>query len=76
MKINCVVFIFGLFLFETAAAADENVGGYHRKNGKYVQSHKRSHSDNRLYNNYSSEGRSNPYTGKKGTQRNEQETRT
>lgn len=66
-----VLFIFGLFLFATADAADEYVGGYYRKDGKYVQPHKRSHSDDRRYNNYNSEGRKNPYTGKKGTQRNE-----
>jgi len=53
------------------AQADENVRGHYRKDGKYVQSHKRSNPDDRRYNNYSSEGRKNPYTGKKGTQRNE-----
>jgi len=68
---NHVIFVFGLFLFTTAGAADENVDGYYRKDGKYVQSHKRSHPDDRRYNNYNSEGRKNPYTGKKGTQRNE-----
>lgn len=71
IKMNRVIFICGLFLFTTAVAADENVDGYRRKDGKYVQSHKRSRPDDRRYNNYNSEGRSNPYTGEKGTQRNE-----
>lgn len=71
MKMNCVIFICSLCLFMTTVAADENIDGYRRKDGKYVQPHKRSHPDDRRYNNFNSEGRKNPYTGKKGTQRNE-----
>lgn len=53
------------------ALAAENVAGHLRKNGKYVHSYKRSNPDNKRYNNYSSKGNRNPYTGKNGTHRNE-----
>ena len=53
------------------ATATESVSGYHRKDGKYVQPHKRSNPDKQRYNNYSSKGNSNPYTGKRGVSRNE-----
>jgi len=39
-RMNRVIIIFGLFLFTSAGAADKNVDGYYRKDGKYVQSHK------------------------------------
>lgn len=51
--------------------ADTYVQGYARSDGTYVQGYMRSSPDSHKYNNYSSEGNSNPYTGEKGTQRNE-----
>ena len=51
--------------------AVEEVKGYRKKDGTYVQGHKRSSPDGRQYDNFSSEGKTNPYTGKKGHQRNE-----
>lgn len=71
MRLINPVIIFALLLFADIAIADDNVRGHFREDGKYVQHHKRSHPDNRRYNNYSSKGKHNPYTGKKGTQRNE-----
>lgn len=49
------------------AFADEYVQGYYRKNGTYVQPHYRSSADGNPYNNYSSRGNVNPYTGQVGT---------
>jgi len=46
--------------------ADTYVSGYYRKNGTYVQPHHRSDSDGNRYNNYSSQGNYNPYTGQAG----------
>jgi len=48
------------------AHADNYVNGYYRKDGTYVQGHYKTPSDNYFYNNYSSQGNYNPYTGKKG----------
>lgn len=47
--------------------ADTWVRGYTRKDGTYVQPHYRSDRNNSPYDNYSTKGNINPYTGKKGT---------
>src|SRR5262249_49740922 len=44
-----------------------SVRGYTRKDGTYVQSHRRSTADGRFENNYSTQGNRNPYTGKEGS---------
>ena len=43
------------------------VNGYYRKNGTYVDSYNRTAPDNNSWNNYSTQGNVNPYTGKAGT---------
>lgn len=43
------------------------VQGYTRSNGTYVQPHYRSNADSSVYNNYSTQGNVNPYTGQRGT---------
>lgn len=48
------------------ADASVRVGGYTTKRGTYVQSYYRSNSNSVKYDNYSSKGNYNPYTGKKG----------
>ena len=58
-------------LLPIVSFADTYVRGYTRKDGTYVAPHYRSTQDNNLYNNYSSEGQTNPYTGKKGSERHE-----
>ncbi len=54
-------------LLSANALADTYVNGYTRKDGTYVQPHYRSPSNSNSYDNYSSKGNSNPYTGKQGT---------
>ncbi len=55
-------------LSATAAfARDVHVDGYYRSNGTYVQPHTRTAPDSNPYNNYSTRGNTNPYTGKSGT---------
>lgn len=51
--------------------ADEYVNGHIRSDGTYVQPHYRSSPNGNLYDNYSSQGNTNPYTGQSGHQRNE-----
>lgn len=51
--------------------ADKRVNGYTRSDGTYVQPYTRSDSNQYKYDNYSSKGNSNPYTGSQGTQSNE-----
>ena len=49
------------------ALAGNYVNGYTRKDGTYVAPHFRSSPDSNRFNNYSSQGMVNPYTGRSGT---------
>jgi len=53
-------------LYSPSVQAADYVQGYFKKNGTYVAPHYRSKSDGAKYNNYSTKGNSNPYTGQKG----------
>jgi hypothetical protein len=48
------------------AFADVYVNGYFRSNGTYVQPHYRSNPDGNSFNNWSTRGNMNPYTGRMG----------
>ena len=63
-----------LFAVGTALAADQSLNGYYRKDGTYVQPYYRSTPNNSLYDNYSSKGIMNPWTGERGSERNEYST--
>jgi hypothetical protein len=54
-------------LVGTAVAGDVRVRGYTRSDGTYVQPHMRSTPDGNRYNNWSTQGNVNPYTGQMGT---------
>jgi hypothetical protein len=54
-------------LAATSATAQVYVQGYTTKNGTYVAPHYRSAPDGNPYNNYSTKGNVNPYTGQPGT---------
>lgn len=43
------------------------VNGYTRSNGTTVQGHYRSNADGNRFNNYSTQGNTNPFTGQQGT---------
>lgn len=49
------------------AVADTYVNPYLRKDGTYVEGHRRTSPDANPYNNYSTQGNVNPYTGSQGT---------
>jgi len=49
------------------AVADEYVNGYFRKDGTYVAPHYRTDPNNNAFDNYSTKGNVNPYTGQLGT---------
>ncbi len=51
----------------TVAIADQYVNGYYNNNGTYVNGYYRTTPDNNPYNNYSTIGNTNPYTGQSGT---------
>jgi hypothetical protein len=62
-KIVCM--LCALFLV-APVFADTYVNGYYRKDGTYVNGHYRSNADGNRYNNYSTRGNTNPYTGQQG----------
>jgi hypothetical protein len=49
----------------------ETVGGYTRRDGTYVGPYQRTKANNTDDDNYSTRGNYNPWTGKTGTKRNE-----
>jgi len=53
--------------FSSLAFADSYVNGYTKKDGTYVQGYTRSSPDSTNWNNYSTQGNVNPYTGYEGT---------
>ena len=63
-----------LMLASFAAHAQTRVDGYFRKDGTYVAPHVRSAPDSSRINNYNAQNSiydSNPYTGERGSQRDE-----
>jgi hypothetical protein len=56
-----------LVLSAPALAGDVYVHGYTTKSGTYVAPHYRSAPDSNPYNNWSTKGNVNPYTGEAGT---------
>ena len=60
-----IAFTISAFMSSTACA--EYVQGYVRQDGRYVQGYNRTAPDNNPYNNYSTQGNINPYTGQRGT---------
>jgi hypothetical protein len=59
--------LLGLVLVSQTAAADTYVRGYMRNNGTYVEPHHRTNPNNNVFDNYSTQGNTNPYTGQQGT---------
>jgi hypothetical protein len=53
------------------ALADQSVRGYTRSDGTYVQPHYRSSPNSYKFDNYGSQGNTNPYTGQRGYTPNE-----
>lgn len=59
-----LAFVFALGI--SNAEAKYQRGYYKPSTGKYVSGHFKTSSDYTRYNNYSTKGNTNPYTGKKG----------
>lgn len=67
-RIVAIVAVLGL---SSGAFADQYVNGYYRRDGTYVQPHLQTEPNQYRFDNYSSKGNVNPYTGQAGHQRNE-----
>ena len=59
--------IVALIVASATVSADTYVRGYIRSDGSYVAPHYRSSPDSSRFNNYSTQGNVNPYTGQPGT---------
>jgi hypothetical protein len=62
-----LVILAGAGSFSKAEAVTKVRGYFKKSSGTYVMPHYRSNTDSRFYNNYSTKGNYNPYTGKAGT---------
>ncbi|WP_288402344.1 hypothetical protein [uncultured Acinetobacter sp.] len=72
MGIKAVSFFMLVNVFYSSCIyAGVSVRGYYRSNGTYVSPHMRSNPDGNFYNNWSTIGNINPYTGKEGTKTTE-----
>ncbi|HBB36677.1 MAG: hypothetical protein UX02_C0001G0041 [Candidatus Moranbacteria bacterium GW2011_GWC1_45_18] len=60
------ILAFGFIAVNFASAYSYRVGGYYRSSGTYVQPYYRTSPDSSRWNNYSTRGNYNPYTGQKG----------
>ena len=67
-KIIAFLFLFVLLAttLATSAEAATRTRGYFKKSGTYVAPHYKSNRDSSKFNNWSTKGNSNPFTGKKG----------
>lgn len=50
-----------------SSSGEHSVSGYTRSNGTYVAGHQQTNPNGTKYDNWSSKGNVNPYTGKPGT---------
>ena len=67
-----ILIAFALFAASIVGAlAQTHVHGYYRTDGTYVQPHWRSSPNNITYDNWSTRGNVNPYTGQVGTRNDE-----
>ena len=66
MRTISALFVAVTLLAALPAHADSYVNGYVKKDGTYVPPHFKSNNDNNAWNNYSTKGNANPYTGEKG----------
>jgi len=62
-----VVMLLGLLPLQAEAQSNHRVRGYVTRGGVYVQPHRATNPDRSRFNNYSTRGNYNPYTGKIGT---------
>ena len=65
---NKIILVTAIVLVSSVSfGRDTYVHGYTRPNGTYVQPYHRTEANDNPYDNYSTKGNVNPYTGKEGT---------
>jgi len=71
-----IIVILLLFIAPCSLYGQVYVHGYYKKDGTYVQPYYRSNPDGNPYNNWSTKGKTNPYTGAPGTKNPQQQPPT
>ena len=71
MKTLTAILLISLTSFSLGALADQSVRGYIKQDGTYVAPSMRSSPNSYKFDNYSSEGNYNPYTGQPGYKQDE-----
>lgn len=67
-RLLMLIFMFSFIgVYGRSSGGTVHVNGYYRSNGTYVAPHYRSAPDGNFYNNWSTKGNINPYTGEEGT---------
>ena len=66
MKTLTAILLISLISFSFGTLADQSVRGYIKRDGTYVAPSMRSNPNNYKFDNYSSQGKYNPYTGQPG----------
>ena len=64
-----IIVLISIFCITSFLFADVFVRGYFRSDGTYVRPHYRSNPDGNPWNNWSTIGNVNPYTGQRGYKR-------
>jgi hypothetical protein len=67
ISMRTVTALLAILLTFGVAYAGDNVKGYVKKDGTYVAPHIKSSPNDTKFDNYSTKGNVNPYTGKAGT---------
>ena len=67
MKTFIAATLISLGGLSAAQAGSTYVDGHYRRDGTYVPGHYRTNPDSSRYNNWSTQGNTNPYTGQRGT---------
>lgn len=67
MMIVLALLLSGSFASAQYYGQDAYTNGYFKQDGSYVNGYHHTKPDNNPYNNYSTYGNTNPYTGKAGT---------
>lgn len=66
-NMRMMIALMGAALIATPAMSQVHVKGYVKSDGTYVAPHYRSNPNSSTFDNYSTKGNVNPYTGKVGT---------
>ena len=67
MKTGIIAFVMASLVSVTALGDDVYVQGYTKRDGTYVEGHRRTRENDTRDDNYSTRGNTNPYTGREGT---------